>query len=613
MLDKVHKILDPENRRPVLLFVLCSVLALLCAFRLCTPAQLSWALVNGGYFYVGFVFCLAAYFLYKTFRSNPCLKLGYTDYLFIGLASLIVVFADVHQHKILFDEYVLDATAYNMHLFKKVGTVCRAYDFDGSFLPVEAYLDKRPYFFAFLLSLIHDLLGYRSGNVFILNGLLGVLLIYITYQVTNHLANLRAARVSVCLLATLPLVAQLVSSGAMEIQNMTVLALTFWLALVYYQKPKPESLITLCLWTVLLALSRYESILYVFPVAVVIVLGWIKNKSIFLPKVLYGLPFLYIPVVWHSRYLDNMPSMWELKAGQTSRFSLSYLAGNVEGFWAYFSNISPFLPNSIFLTFNVLISILLAFWLVYSKRRQWRQGLFDSRVVLVVFLLSTLLSSGLMLFYYWGRLDDLMATRFSLPLCYFLAIFCGVILSWLFLLKPYSMRIWCFFGLVYACVFYLPSVSNSYFTITNMVAAEVTWELDVVADMPPVGRLVVTNKSPIPWLLKQVPSILIDRAKLTWGNVLYHVEQGTFHEVLVIQSLRPTSIDGDLSIAKEDELPPDIELQTIEVKRFGGRYSRISRIVITPELLKKYQLGSFTPQASAGVAQCHGSTRSLYH
>jgi hypothetical protein len=37
---------------------------------------------------------------------------------------------------------------------------------------IDTFLDKRPYFFSFLIALLHDLTGYRLENVFVLNAAL---------------------------------------------------------------------------------------------------------------------------------------------------------------------------------------------------------------------------------------------------------------------------------------------------------------------------------------------------------------------------------------------------------------------------------------------------------
>jgi hypothetical protein len=55
--------------------------------------------------------------------------------------------------------------------------------------------------------------------------------------------------------------------------------------------------------------------------------------------------------------------------------------------------------------------------------------------------------------------------------------------------------------------------------------------------------------------------------------------QGTFHEILVSQALRPTTPDGNFGVDPDDLLPAGFRLETLAEKRFGGRMERLSRLV----------------------------------
>ena len=88
----------------------------------------------------------------------------------------------------------------------------------------------------------------------------------------------------------------------------------------------------------------------VVPVAVVIVVGWINAGRLILTWPAVVAPLLLVPRVWHNRFLDASPLLWQLNEGQTSRFGLDYLPGNVTGAWMFFFNLRPALANSWFLS-----------------------------------------------------------------------------------------------------------------------------------------------------------------------------------------------------------------------------------------------------------------------
>jgi len=77
-------------------------------------------------------------------------------------------------------------------------------------------------------------------------------------------------------------------------------------------------------------------------------------------------------------------------------------------------------------------------------------------------------------------------------------------------------------------------------------------------------------------------------ARLRPGHIRWHMEQGTFREVIVAQALRPTSAEGHFGVDPEDVLPPYFHLETITEKRFGGRMARLSRLVSIDDVPDKF-------------------------
>jgi hypothetical protein len=112
---------------------------------------------------------------------------------------------------------------------------------------------------------------------------------------------------------------------------------------------------------------------------------------------------------------------------------------------------------------------------------------------------------------------------------------------------------------------------------------EIEWERRFVAALAPAERLIITNKSSLPWLLEQTPSILLPRARALQDRLRHHLEKQTFGEILVMQSLRPTSVRGDHRIVPEEELPAGFALELVAEKRFGTKLARISRLIAVAE------------------------------
>ena len=74
----------------------------------------------------------------------------------VGL-TLIAVLTVPYTYKVLYDEFVLQSTAWCLHELREVGATVLGYKIEGVFSTMQTYLDKRPFFFTFIVSLVHDL------------------------------------------------------------------------------------------------------------------------------------------------------------------------------------------------------------------------------------------------------------------------------------------------------------------------------------------------------------------------------------------------------------------------------------------------------------------------
>ena len=104
-----------------------------------------------------------------------------------------------HQSEIRFlydDEYLyIGATFYENEPNKLVVNELKR-DFNARagdlyVVVLDTFLDKRPYFFAFLVSLVHDLTGYRIANIFLVNVALAPALFGLVYWFARALTGRR--------------------------------------------------------------------------------------------------------------------------------------------------------------------------------------------------------------------------------------------------------------------------------------------------------------------------------------------------------------------------------------------------------------------------------------
>src|SRR5258708_19276052 len=170
-----------------------------------------------------------------------------------------------------------------MHYFRDVAMMVRGYDIQGVFLSTDNYLDKRPYFYPFLVSLLHDLTGYRLLNAYLVNAMLMPAALGLVFVFGRLLTGWQGGLLAVVLLGSLPLLGQNATGSGMELLNFVMILAAMVLAAEYLRAPKEEALAALALAAVLLAQARYESALYVLPVAGLVFLGWLRARRILLP------------------------------------------------------------------------------------------------------------------------------------------------------------------------------------------------------------------------------------------------------------------------------------------------------------------------------------------
>jgi len=499
----------------------------------------------------------------------------------IGGLTLIAVVTVPYTYKVLFDEFVLQATAWCMHETREVGVIVRGYDIGGIFAPLQTYLDKRPFFFAFIVSLFHDLTGYREANAFALNTVLLPVSLGLLYLLARRLSTHLGAIAATVAMGGLSLLAQNATGSGMEMINLVMLLVVMHLGLLYLDQPDDRRLSALILCTVLLAQSRYESGLYVAPAALVILEGWRRAGKMIFPAAAVLAPALLIPYALHNTYLSGMPLLWELRDGESSRFGVQYLLENVHHALLFFFSFSGKLTNSWWLGVAGIPAFLAGAWVATRGIARWQKA--SSRdVLMVVFGGAISANLGLLMFYYWGQLDDAIVSRLSLPFSAFLAL----CIAWAITqLKEQWQRPLAKVAICGALLSYFGSglVGNATHWRSNQQAREIAWEVDQVKAMPPATRLILTNKSALIWLINRIAAVQVVRARDRGEQIKYHLDQHTFQEVLVMQTYRPIGPRGGFQLEPADRLPDNFILEPVIERRVGTHAIRISRLVRVDE------------------------------
>lgn len=171
-------------------------------------------------------------FLWKLYSASRQAKLPlvrkYLSLHWFGLLLAAIVAGsllarDTTGFKVLFDEHVLSSTARSMHTSQMAYVQTAGHVMDQQVIASIGNTDKRPLLFPFLLSAVHNITGYRIGNVFALNAALGFTLLSLLYGLISKFCSQRYGALGILLIGGLPLLAQNINGGGFEVLNLCLI------------------------------------------------------------------------------------------------------------------------------------------------------------------------------------------------------------------------------------------------------------------------------------------------------------------------------------------------------------------------------------------------------
>lgn len=312
--------------------------------------------------------------------------------------------------RMLSDEANLVGTSKNLFALKEpTFTVSGKFYYD-SFWDVDAAIDQRPTLFPFLVSLVHSAIGYSYKNVFLFNLLVLPAFLVVTYRLAKSLGGETFGVVAALFAAAHPVTLLSVRSGGFDF-----LAAFFGLLCVksvcdYAFEQSPAKLAILWVNLCMFAEIRYESALFIVPVAALLLLFRMLSWSTLRPYAwLYAAtPAFFLPRIWQSLLRGNVP---EQEPG-TVTFSLDNFVDNAR---AYFRPIlsptesSPF-HSALLIGLGVAGCVYLLRWSFGADRK-------TPRFRCAIFVMAWLLLQAVICFaYVWGRAQFPSAARLFIPL-----------------------------------------------------------------------------------------------------------------------------------------------------------------------------------------------------
>jgi hypothetical protein len=570
------------------LFGTSGVLAIAYGFLMNSAAKAGDLLQHYGYLAMMGTFLWWVWTVYQSVRPAPGWRLrrgGVAEWanehrvaiLLIAGLTVVAWCTVPYSWKVLYDEMVLQATSFNVHFFHEFGTVARGYDVGGEFRSLDVYVDKRPFFFPFAVSLVHDLTGYRLSNGYWFNTAMMPVVLSLVYAVGRKLGGKWPGLAALACFGASSLLGQNANGVGMEMLNLAMLLATWRLAIRYLERPDDARLGALILTCVLLTQTRYESAIYVAPVALIILESWRRQARIQLPAIALAAPLLLIPCALHNVYLSGTPQLWELHEDTNSRFGLVYLGENLHRAWLYFFNVFGSILNSWWLSVTGFAALAWVLVMLVCYVRKWKTA--DAAAMVTVLIGGAVAANlALLMCYYWGQLDEPIVSRLALPFMVVQALAVAWCAGRLPGAGPERAGRWLVGGAL--CAYLGFGLWGSAMNETsNQIATETIWEEQWLAKQTPASRLMVSNKSGLSWLAMGRPTVAINIAKHRAKQIDFHLRAGTFQEVLVSQYYRPTGPEGGFVLDPRNVLPDWFVLAPIVERQIGGKLLRISRVV----------------------------------
>lgn len=572
-----------EDRRVVTLILIGLLAVVLGFFAVPAPAALFFITKCGYWAMLGTVvwFGWALYELGRIDRPwvEARSRFSLKELLLILGCGLLLLVHEKFGFKILMDEIMLLGTSMGMHFDKQPLVPIRGHDLQGAFQLLDGRLDKRPLFHPFMVSVLHDATGYRPGNAFVLNAGLVFLLLGLVHHIGCKLVGKMGGVLAVLLLTSLPLLAQNATGGGFELLNLVMIAATLALGMRFQANPDIASQRALLLCSVLLAQTRYESGLFLLPVGLLLLRAWWRNGRPILDWGMVFVPLLFLPAALHQKIFSANHSAWELASqpGFERPFAFEYASLNFPHWLNFFFDTTGEHSNSLVL--STLGFIALPFLLLWSVKtlREARSGA-PAAVAHALFTAGFAAHTLLMLFYFWGRFDDPVIRRLSLPLNLWLVL--GVVT----VAGQFSRFKWTWPALLAVTVIgmfssSLPSMARHDYSLDYYVGREAEWRREFMAAHPEKDYLFIDPDALI-WITHKVSATPVLQALNNKGIILFNFRNRTFTAFYAFQRYAVDPGTGRLNVQPEYDLGPDYELETVWERRFTPlTVSRISRIV----------------------------------
>lgn len=505
-----------------------------------------------------------------------------------GMVVVVLCAAWLHVHephrlRVYHDEPTHLASALYMHRYHEAATAGSAHLVGVEMYHLNTVPMVRMFMFPALLSLVHNLVGYRVENVFWLNGFLGLALLALIYRHGQLLGGVCGGLLAVFLLTGLPLLAQGVTSGGYDVFNLVMIA-AFMLAVRHYLSQPGDQGLDLMLSTgVVLALCRYESILYLIVAVFAAGWKWRREGVVTLTWAAALSPLAIWPSLTANRIMFGYEQFLlpDLRPEGGGYFGLEYWPNNAASAVFYLFDFDLNSTNSVMLSVLGVLGLLVATIALFGRyHRRERISTTDG-----VFVGVGLFCTAIYLFvltHFWSMPTQSAATRFILPAYMVMALASVVLFRELL-----SRKIVQFWVVVLAASFmFLVSGSMSArATQTKRMATPTLYEWLLEQARERSGqRVLYVADSGLFLIAHDYPSIPTPVLNAHLARAEQCIEAGIYDEVLIMQIGIRSLDDGKVVLQKSSELNPEARFEVVDQMEYDRYQARLVRLIPRPRI-----------------------------